>query len=123
MSINKKVSHSLLLTTLFLLPLLSQAACVEKGLYTVCNDEQGNEFVICHFGGNTEIQGKNQQSGEEWSQKSHRFGPIISSVGNAAGGYSWRSNRIDLGHGNYTITGVDSDGCSFNYTCGPKGCF
>lgn len=98
------------------------AQCIGGNTYSSCYDDNGNEYEVYRYGSTTEVHGRNLSTGSEWSQESNTYGNITETNGIAANGNEWNSTRTDLGNGNYTLDGTDSNGDSFYYLCDNYGC-
>jgi hypothetical protein len=103
-------------------PFVVNAGCFGSEAFKTCTDDSGNTYNVQKFGGTTNVQGTNSQTGSAWSQTSNTFGNTTQTYGNAANGSTWNSTTI-ASPGMTQQFGTDSKGDSFNKTCTQAGCF
>jgi hypothetical protein len=100
----------------------SFAACVGSDAFSSCADANGNSYTVNRMGNMTTMNGYNAQTGSNWSQNSQTLGNQTYTNG-TANGRSWNETQTQFGNGFGSVTGTNSHGQPFNYSCAPySGC-
>ena len=97
------------------------AACFGTGAFQTCNDAAGNNYNVQRFGNMTQMQGSNANTGSTWSQNSQSLGNMNITNGQT-NGRSWNETQTNLGGGMRSVTGTNSQGQPYSYTCNQFGC-
>jgi hypothetical protein len=101
---------SLVLGLLFIVSGMAQANCFGTTNNYSCHDlKSGNSYNVQKFGGTTNMQGYNANTGSTWSQNSNTFGNTTQIYGNTNGN-AW--NQTITPH---SVYGTDSRGNSYNH--------
>jgi hypothetical protein len=101
---------SLVLGLLFIFSGVAQANCFGTANNYSCHDLQsGNSYNVQKFGGTTNMQGYNANTGSTWSQNSNTIGNTTQIYGNSNGN-SW--NQTITPH---SVYGTDSRGNTYNH--------
>ncbi|MFB5939875.1 hypothetical protein ACE6HT_13185 [Citrobacter freundii] len=98
------------------------AQCVGTRAVSTCFDDNGNSYQVNRMGNSTFVQGRNAQTGSTWSQNSQSFGNQTTTTGRASNGQTWNETQTNLGGGNRMVSGRNSQGQSYSYSCNQFGC-
>jgi hypothetical protein len=99
----------------------AQSHCYGSTTNYSCNDvHSGNSYNVSKFGGNTQVNGYNAQTGSTWNQNSTHVGNTTYVNGNT-NGRAW-SQTIQASPGMTTYFGTDSKGVYRSKTCTAYGC-
>ena len=101
----------------------SFAQCIGSDYLSSCNDNSGNSYTVQRIGNSTYMNGSNARTGSNWSQQSQQIGNSTYTTGRASDGNTWNSTTTNYGNGNYSISGSDASGNSFNKYCTSMGCY
>lgn len=99
------------------------AQCIGTDAMSTCYDNSGNSYTVNRMGNTTIVNGRNSQTGSNWSQTTQSYGNQTYTNGRAANGQSWNQTQTNLGNGNRMITGRDSQGRNYSTTCTKQGCY
>lgn len=98
------------------------AQCIGTDALSTCYDNQGNSYQVNRMGNSTYVSGHNAATGSQWTQQTTTFGNQTMTSGQAANGQNWTLNRTDFGGGNYSVSGTNSQGQAYTYSCNQFGC-
>lgn len=98
------------------------ANCIGSPGFQTCTDQSGNTYSVNRLGNMTTVNGYNAQTGSSWRETANKLGNTTMINGTAANGQNWNETIQNFGNGNRAISGVDSNGNSFNHYCTAYGC-
>lgn len=101
---------------------LAKANCVGTSQFETCQDQNGNDYTVNRIGGQTFVNGRNEQTGNSWNEHSNTVGNQTFIDGTAANGRSWNETETRLGPNNTMVNGMDANGNSFSRSCNQFGC-
>lgn len=105
-----------------LVALNASAQCIGTNTLATCYDNNGNTYQVNRMGGMTTVNGRNASTGSTWSETSNTIGNSTYTNGRAANGQAWNETQTNLGGGNRMISGRNSQGQSYSYSCNQFGC-
>ena len=116
------LAAGLILLLIAITPGDALAACLGTGQFQNCYENvNGNTYSVQRMGNTTYLNGSNSATGTNWRQTSTSFGNTTFHNG-SVNGNNW--NMTDQRIGNTRIlSGNDSQGHYFNYTCNQFGCY
>lgn len=97
-----------------------RAQCIGSDTFSTCTDNNGNSYTVNRMGNMTTVNG-NFSNGSTWSQSSTAIGNFTYTNGTAANGKSWNETQINTGE-RRIVTGINSQGEPYSYSCNQYGC-
>ena len=119
--INMTISRKIFFVFIMMSSSMSFANCFGSNSMYSCNDLNGNSYNVQKFGGITNMQGSNANTGSQWNQTSQTLGNSTF-INGSSNGRSW-NETIQSSPGMTTYSGTDSSGRSYTKICTAAGCF
>jgi hypothetical protein len=94
------------------------ANCIGTGTLKTCYDNSGNSYTVTKMGNTTTVTGSG--NGSTWSQTSSTYGNTTYTNGQS-NGRPWNETQQSFG-GQTSVTGTNSQGQPYSYSCNQYGC-